>query len=160
MSGNRSVRFSKHWMTGSPIFSVNFTNRKNPAKPNYQMSIKKSQAILKCFIDLKSSVWFTWAQKTKPCSVTLQRELFSARLPLKVLKTLNDQQSLYRVHRKIRVNYKTKTNTLHRAKTLCISLAHTFPALRWPRWGLCRKGRAKLQTQDLLFIIWFASMGT
>ena len=23
------------------------------------MSIKKSQAILKCFIDLKSSVWFT-----------------------------------------------------------------------------------------------------
>ena len=39
------------------------------------MSIKKSQAILKCFIDLKSSVWFTWAQKTKPCSVTLQREL-------------------------------------------------------------------------------------
>ena len=31
-------------MTGSPIFSVNFTNRKNPAKPNYHMSIKKSQA--------------------------------------------------------------------------------------------------------------------
>ena len=116
-------------MTGSPIFSVNFTNRKNPAKPNYQMSIKKSQAILKCFIDLKSSVWFTWAQKTKPCSVTLQRELFSARLPLEVLKTLNDQQSLYRVHRKIRVNDKTKTNTLHRAKTLCISLAHTFPGV-------------------------------
>ena len=34
-------------------------SQKNPAEPNYHMSIKKSQAILKCFIDLKSSVWFT-----------------------------------------------------------------------------------------------------
>ena len=38
------------------------------------MSIKTSQAILKCFINLKSSFWFTpllrWAQKTKPCFVT------------------------------------------------------------------------------------------
>ena len=44
MVGNRS-RFSKYYMTGSPVFSpINrFTN----------------QAILKCFIDLKSSVWFT-----------------------------------------------------------------------------------------------------
>ena len=31
-------------MTGSPIFSINFTNRNNPAKPNYHMSIKKSTA--------------------------------------------------------------------------------------------------------------------
>ena len=36
-------------MTGSPVFSVNFTNRKKPAKPNYYTWIKKSQAILKCF---------------------------------------------------------------------------------------------------------------
>ena len=36
-------------MAGSPVFSINFTNQ----------SIKNSQAILKCFIDLKSSVWFT-----------------------------------------------------------------------------------------------------
>ena len=28
-------------------------------KDNYHMSIKKSQAILKCFIDFKSIVWFT-----------------------------------------------------------------------------------------------------
>ena len=28
-------------MTGSPIFSVNFTDRNNPAKPNYHMSIEK-----------------------------------------------------------------------------------------------------------------------
>ena len=34
---------------GSPVFSINFTNQ----------SIKNSQAILKCFIDLKSCVWFT-----------------------------------------------------------------------------------------------------
>ena len=31
-------------MTGSPVLSVNLTNRKNPAKPNYHISIKKSQA--------------------------------------------------------------------------------------------------------------------
>ena len=34
-------------------------NRKILANLNYHMSIKTSQAILKCFIDLKSSVWFT-----------------------------------------------------------------------------------------------------
>ena len=50
-----------------PIFSINFTNGKNPAKPNYsyRMSIKKSQAILKCFIDLKNSVWFTLGSEGK-----------------------------------------------------------------------------------------------
>ena len=46
-------------MTGSPIFSINLTNRKNPSNLNYHTSIKESQAILKCFIDLKFSVWFT-----------------------------------------------------------------------------------------------------
>ena len=30
-----------------------------PTNPNYHMPIKKSQAILKHFIDLKFSVWFT-----------------------------------------------------------------------------------------------------
>ena len=34
-------------------------NQKTLANLNYHMSIWKSQAILKCFIDLKSSVWFT-----------------------------------------------------------------------------------------------------
>ena len=33
------------------------------------MSIKKTQAILKCFIDLLA-FGFRWAQKTKPCFVT------------------------------------------------------------------------------------------
>ena len=28
-------------------------------KDNYRMSTKKSQGILKCFIDIKCSVWFT-----------------------------------------------------------------------------------------------------
>ena len=46
-------------MTGSPILSINLTNRTNPSNLNYHMSIKKSQAILKRFIDLKFSVWFT-----------------------------------------------------------------------------------------------------
>ena len=50
-------------MTGSPVFSLNFTNRKNLAKSNYYMSIKKIQAILNCFIDPK---------KTKSCFVTLK----------------------------------------------------------------------------------------
>ena len=46
-------------MTGNPIFSINLTNRKNPSNLNYHLSIQKSQAILKRFIDLKFSVWFT-----------------------------------------------------------------------------------------------------
>ena len=40
--------------TGSPVFSINFTNRLIPAKPKYLLSIENSQAILKYFIDLKS----------------------------------------------------------------------------------------------------------
>ena len=62
------------WLHGSPVFSVNFTNRKNPAKLNYHMLIKKSQAILKCFIS-RIAFGSRWAQKTKPCLVTF----FSAR---------------------------------------------------------------------------------
>ena len=56
------------------------------------MSIKKSQAILKCFIDLKSSVWFTLGSENETmfCD-TLKR--FSGRLPVKVFKTLDDRQS-------------------------------------------------------------------
>ena len=50
VASNRRQGFQNTLMNGSPIFSVNFTNRKNPAKPNYYMSIKKSQAILNCFI--------------------------------------------------------------------------------------------------------------
>ena len=53
MAGNRS-RFSKYYMTGSPVFSINFINRLIPAKLKYLMSIENSQAILKYFIDLKS----------------------------------------------------------------------------------------------------------
>ena len=52
-------------MTGSPAFSVNFTNRKNPAKPNYHMSIKKIQATQKYVIDLKNSVLFTLGSEDK-----------------------------------------------------------------------------------------------
>ena len=43
-------------MTGSLVFSVNVTNLTNPTKPNYHVSIKKSQAILKCLIDLENNV--------------------------------------------------------------------------------------------------------
>ena len=44
----------------SYIISKFNKNRKILAKLNYHMSIKTSQAILKCFtVDLKSSVWFT-----------------------------------------------------------------------------------------------------
>ena len=73
VASNRS-RFSWHQMTRSPVFSVHFTNRKNPAKPDYHMSIKKSQAILKCFIDLWAKIAFglRWAQIAKPCFVTLK----------------------------------------------------------------------------------------
>ena len=49
-----------------------FHRSKKTANLNYHMLIKKSQAILKRFIDLKFSVGLRWAQKTKPCFVTLR----------------------------------------------------------------------------------------
>ena len=91
MAGNRS-RFSKHKMTGSTVFSLNLTYLRIPANPNYPMSLKKSQAILKC-----SSLAFglRWAQKKRPCFVTFIYLLcfFLGRLSAKVFKTLNDKQS-------------------------------------------------------------------
>ena len=54
------------------------------------MSIKKSQAILKCFIDLKNSVY---AGLRKRNHVLWHLELFSARLLVKVFKTLNEKSS-------------------------------------------------------------------
>ena len=56
------------------------------------MSIKKSQAILKCLIDFKSIVWFTLGSEEKN-HILWHLKLFSAGLPVKVFKTLNDQQS-------------------------------------------------------------------
>ena len=41
-----------------PAAAVNFTNKKKTANLNHHMPIKKSQAILKRFIDLKFSIWF------------------------------------------------------------------------------------------------------
>ena len=53
------------------------------------MSIKKSQVILKCFIDLKNSVWFTMGSENETMSSdTLLRTFFLAQLPVKVFKTL------------------------------------------------------------------------
>ena len=57
------------------------------------MSIKKSQAILECFIDLKYSDWFTLGSDDETSLVLWHLELFSARLPVKVFKALNDPQT-------------------------------------------------------------------
>ena len=78
-------------MAGSPVFSINFTNRLIPAKPKYLMSIENSQAILKYFIDLKSSVWFTLGSEEE--TMFCDTEIFSDRLPVKVFKILNSRQS-------------------------------------------------------------------
>ena len=55
------------------------------------MSIKNSQAILKCFINLKSSVWFTLGSEEE--TMFCDTENFSARLAVKVFKILNGRQS-------------------------------------------------------------------
>ena len=65
------------------------------------MSIKKSQAVLKCFINLKSNVWFTLGSEDE----TMFCYTFSARLPVMVLKTLNDRQSLYSLFRPLSPAY-------------------------------------------------------
>ena len=44
------------------------------------MSIKKSQAIVKCFIDLESRVWFTLGSEDE--TMFCDTELSSARLPV------------------------------------------------------------------------------
>ena len=55
------------------------------------MSIKNSQAILKCFIDLKSSIWFTLGSEKE--TMFCDTKIFSARLLVKVSKILNGGQS-------------------------------------------------------------------
>ena len=55
------------------------------------MSITKSQAILKCFIDLKSRVWFTLGSENETMFCDTWN-FFFGRLPVKVFKTLNDRQ--------------------------------------------------------------------
>ena len=51
------------------------------------MSIKKSQEILKFFIDLKITLG------SEDETIVSDTQLFLARLPVKVCKTLNDRQS-------------------------------------------------------------------
>jgi len=79
MAGNRS-RFSKYYMTGSPVFSINFTNQ----------SIKNSQAILKCFIDPKSCVWFTLVSDFR--SIRNPPKTTDCR-PFSILKTVTGHRS-------------------------------------------------------------------
>ena len=61
-------------MTGSPIISVNLTSQKNPANLNYHMRLRKVKRLSLVF-------GFRWAQKTKPCFVTLGT-FFSFLFPL------------------------------------------------------------------------------
>ena len=44
-----------------------------PANLNYHITIKNSQAILKCFIDLRFSVWFTLRSENSLPAVRLSR---------------------------------------------------------------------------------------
>ena len=78
------------------------------------MSFQKTEKILNRFIDLQSSVWFTLAasirgQKDVFC-MTLR--IFSARPPVKVLKTLNGRQSytLSKFHKMERFQLKILAN--------------------------------------------------
>ena len=74
MAGNRS-RFSKLSLTSGLVFAVNFTNRKNQVIQTIVMLINKSQAILKRFIDLTFSVWFTLGSEDE--TMFCDTELFS-----------------------------------------------------------------------------------
>ena len=64
MVGNRS-RFSETLKDRQSCLFCKFHKSKNPANLNYHMSIKESQAILKRFIDLKFSVWFTLSSENE-----------------------------------------------------------------------------------------------
>ena len=54
------------------------------------MSRKKSQAILKCFIDLRSSIWFMLGSEDETISFVTLRTLFSSTAS-QGFHTLNDQ---------------------------------------------------------------------
>ena len=80
-------------MTGSPVFSINLTYLRIPINPNYHMSIKKSQAEMFYRSQIQRLVYA--GLRTKPCFVTIKTFLRSTqcRLPVKIVKTLNDRQS-------------------------------------------------------------------
>ena len=65
-------------MTDSPVCSINLTYLRIPTNPNYHMSITKSQAILKRFIDLKFSLWLMLSSENE----TMFRDTFSFLFPL------------------------------------------------------------------------------
>ena len=52
-------------MTSIPTFLINLKNAINQSYLNYHMSIKKHQAILKSFVDLKYNAWFTLGSEYK-----------------------------------------------------------------------------------------------
>ena len=51
----------KEWQTSAIILEISDSNLETglSGRIDNPAAIKKSQAVLKCFIDLKSSVWFT-----------------------------------------------------------------------------------------------------
>ena len=55
------------------------------------MSIKNCQAIQKSCLDRESNAWFTLGSESESWFVTLR--IFLGRLPVTVLKSLNDRQS-------------------------------------------------------------------
>ena len=132
--------FEERWMSNAEwLWSLVI---KWPAVLYSQSRENELTAILECFIDLKSSVWFAWGQKTKPCSLTLQRELFFSSTAAQGVENTKWPAVLYRIHRNIRVNHKTKTNTLHRVGLKRCAWPQTntryrsltlFSALRWSR---------------------------
>ena len=62
------------------MFSVNLTNQKNPANLNYHMQLRKVKRSCNA-LQISSLVFgLHWAQKTKPCFVTL-RIFFSFLFP-------------------------------------------------------------------------------
>ena len=85
------------------MFWINLTNRKNPSHLNYHRSIKKSQAILKHFIHLKFSVWFTLGSENETmfCDTCnfFQLPLSAFRFPLSSFDNL-DRQSTWRKYRR------------------------------------------------------------
>ena len=72
-------RFSKHQMTGSPVFSINLTYLRIPTNPNYQMHY---------------SLCLVYPGLRKRNHILWHLELFLGRLPVKVFKTLNGRPIL------------------------------------------------------------------
>ena len=86
---------STKWPAVWHFFLKKLWNRRILANSNHRMSIRKCQAILKWFIDLKSSAWFMLGSEYETMFLFFFRSTAGTVLLVNVLKKLNDHSPMF-----------------------------------------------------------------